>query len=84
MHSLIVANEEVATVDDETPSPAELARETDIKVPSRHLGLAMRSEALFSRGSPLNLPASVFAGATVPVGGILDHPVIVRSSSSKP
>ncbi|MEY9536888.1 RcgA family putative transporter [Sinorhizobium fredii] len=53
-----------ATVDDETPSPAELARETDIKVPSRHLGLAMRSEALFSRGSPLNLPASVFAGAT--------------------
>lgn len=30
----------------------------------RRFGLAQRSEALFSRGSPLNLPASVFAGFT--------------------
>ena len=30
----------------------------------RPIGLAMRSEALFSNGSPLNLPAAVFAGAT--------------------
>jgi hypothetical protein len=53
-----------ATVDDETPSPAELARDTDANRPSRRFSLARRSEALFSRGSPLNLPASVFAGAT--------------------
>ena len=31
---------------------------------TRPSGLAMRSEALFSSGSPLNLPAAVFAGAT--------------------
>jgi hypothetical protein len=30
----------------------------------RPSGLALRSEALFSSGSPLNLPAAVFAGAT--------------------
>jgi len=30
----------------------------------RRFGLAQRSEALFSRGSPLNLPASAFAGFT--------------------
>ena len=53
-----------ATVDDETESPTELARDTDAKGPSRRFSLARRSEALFSRGSPLNLPASVFAGAT--------------------
>ena len=53
-----------ATVDDVTGAPAELARETDIKRPDQRPGLALRSEALFSRGSPLNLPASVFAGAT--------------------
>ncbi|WP_457578712.1 RcgA family putative transporter [Ensifer adhaerens] len=50
-------------VDDETKSPPESARDTFAKGP-RHFGLATRSEALFSRGSPLNLPASVFAGAT--------------------
>jgi hypothetical protein len=53
-----------ATVDDETESPKELARDTDANGPSRRFSLAIRSEALFSRGSPLNLPASVFAGAT--------------------
>ncbi|MGR9398094.1 RcgA family putative transporter (plasmid) [Rhizobium leguminosarum] len=53
-----------ATVDDVIGSPAELARKTDIKRRDRRFGLALRSEALFSRGSPLNLPASVFAGAT--------------------
>ncbi|OCJ02505.1 hypothetical protein A6U85_30545 [Agrobacterium sp. 13-626] len=53
-----------ATVDDVSGAPAELARETDIKRPDQRPGLALRSEALFSRGSPLNLPASVFAGAT--------------------
>ncbi|NTI06550.1 hypothetical protein G6K88_31420 [Agrobacterium rhizogenes] len=53
-----------ATVDDVTGVSAELARETDIKRPEQRPGLALRSEAIFSRGSPLNLPASVFAGAT--------------------
>ncbi|WFU07183.1 hypothetical protein QA648_35360 (plasmid) [Rhizobium sp. CB3171] len=53
-----------ATVEDETGSPAELARETDIKRAERRFSLATKSEALFSRGSPLNLPASVFAGAS--------------------
>ncbi|HKX51549.1 MAG TPA: hypothetical protein VJQ48_14050 [Candidatus Binatia bacterium] len=51
-------------VDDETKSPPELARDTDTRGRRRRIGLARRSEALFSRGSPLNLPASVFAGAT--------------------
>jgi hypothetical protein len=50
--------------DDGTGSPVELARDTDAKWPSRRFSLARRSEALFSRGSPLNLPASVFAGIT--------------------
>ncbi len=52
-----------ATFDDESDSPAELARVTDAKGPRQRSSLARRSEALFSRGSPLNLPASVFAGA---------------------
>ncbi|TGQ51578.1 hypothetical protein EN836_23720 [Mesorhizobium sp. M1C.F.Ca.ET.193.01.1.1] len=52
------------TFHDETESPAELARDTDAKGPSRRFSLARASEAIFSRGSPLNLPASVFAGIT--------------------
>ncbi|KSV73562.1 hypothetical protein N183_24315 [Sinorhizobium sp. Sb3] len=52
------------TVEDETRSPPESTPETFAKRPRRRFGLATRSEALFSRGSPLNLPASVFAGAT--------------------
>ncbi len=50
--------------DDGTESPAEQTPGTDAQGPSRRFSLASRSEALFSRGSPLNLPASVFAGAT--------------------
>lgn len=38
--------------------------DTDGRGAGRRFGLAQRSEALFSRGSPLNLPASVFAGFT--------------------
>ncbi|MER8746050.1 hypothetical protein NKH54_23635 [Mesorhizobium sp. M1004] len=44
--------------------PAELTRDTDAKGPSPRFSLARKSEAFFSRGSPLNLPASVFAGVT--------------------
>jgi len=51
-------------VDDEMEPPAKLERDTEANQPSRRFNLAERSEALFSRGSPLNLPASVFAGAT--------------------
>ena len=58
------APDRTATVDDETNFPAGLARDTHANQRSQHFSLARRSEALFSRGSPLNLPASVFAGAT--------------------
>ncbi|MGJ7042218.1 hypothetical protein J2Y63_005500 [Shinella sp. BE166] len=44
------------------PGPVHFARATPGTI--RPTGLAMRSEALFSSGSPLNLPAAVFAGAT--------------------
>ncbi|RWB10859.1 MAG: hypothetical protein EOQ39_30230 [Mesorhizobium sp.] len=53
-----------ATFDDDTASPAELKRDTDAKGPGRRFSLARKSEAFFSHGSPLNLPASVFAGVT--------------------
>lgn len=53
-----------ATIDDATDSPVELILDTDPKGPSRRFSLARESEAFFSRGSPLNLPASVFAGVT--------------------
>lgn len=49
---------------DEADTPAELTRDTDTTGPTRGFNLARQSEALFSRGSPLNLPASVFAGIT--------------------
>ncbi|MER9560133.1 hypothetical protein [Mesorhizobium sp. M0323] len=53
-----------APFDDETDSPVELTLDTDPKGPSRRFSLARKSEAFFSRGSPLNLPTSVFAGVT--------------------
>lgn len=46
----------------EADSRTELAQYTDAMGPRRRFGLARKSEALFSDGSPLNLPASVFAG----------------------
>lgn len=49
------------TATDATEHQADL--ELNAQEPRRHFGLAMRSEALFSHGSPLNLPALVFAGA---------------------
>lgn len=48
----------------ETVSSSGSEHETRAASPDRFLGLATRSEALFSCGSPLNLPASVFAGVT--------------------
>ncbi|TIU00958.1 MAG: hypothetical protein E5W43_06660 [Mesorhizobium sp.] len=51
------------TTFEDSDSTRELARDPDAKGPGRRSSLARRSEAFFSRGSPLNLPASVFAGA---------------------
>lgn len=54
--------ERTATADDEPDFPAEL--DTNGQRSRQRFSLARTSEALFSRGSPLDLPASVFAGAT--------------------
>lgn len=53
-----------ASFDGEAVSPAELARNTYAKRPKQRFSLAKGSEALFSSGFSLNLPASVFAGFT--------------------
>lgn len=50
--------------DDDSELQAALARDTDANRPRQRFSLARKSEALFSHGSPLNLPASVFAGMT--------------------
>lgn len=52
-----------ATSENETGSPAKLARNHDVTGPSRGFSLARKSEAFFARASTLDLPASVFAGA---------------------
>jgi len=46
----------------ETAPDAEPVRNADRKM--QRIGLARRSEMLFNGGSPLNLPAVIFAGAT--------------------
>ena len=51
-----------------TTDPAPVAMVEPIPAPpvssrQRRMSLAMRSEAIFSRGSPLDLPSSIFAGA---------------------
>ena len=46
-----------------TGSPEEKVLESDDKAPRRGFSLARRSESIFSRPSPLDLPAAVFAGA---------------------
>lgn len=53
-----------APSDDDSEREAELARVPDANGPRQRFSLARKSEALFSHGSPLNLPASVFAGVT--------------------
>ena len=55
--------ERVAQVPDELVSPAGMAVDDGATGLARRFSLAKRSEAIFSRGSPLDLPASVFAGA---------------------
>lgn len=46
-----------------TPAPLQAPGDQERAATGGRLGLARRSEALFSRGSPLDLPATVFAGA---------------------
>lgn len=58
-----VGAERTATIDDASEAPAESAQDHDAVGARRMFSLAMRSEAIFSRRSPLDLPASVFAGA---------------------
>jgi hypothetical protein len=53
-----------ASSDDDSGYRAALARDTGANRPRQRFSLARKSEALFSHGSPLNLPASVFAGMT--------------------
>lgn len=53
-----------ASSDDDSEHQAALSPDTDANRPRQRFGLARKSEALFSHGSPLNLPASVFAGMT--------------------
>ena len=52
----------IGSVEDQ--SGHSLEPDIDARGAGRRFGLAQKSEALFSRGSPLNLPASVFAGFT--------------------
>lgn len=56
-------SERPAPSDGEIASTTDVAAANDAKRSVRRPSLAMRSEAIFSRGSPLDLPASVFAGA---------------------
>ncbi len=54
----------IPTANSVSITPIKLAWEDDLRWPDRVPGLALKSEALFSGGSPLNLPATVFAGVT--------------------
>lgn len=53
-----------APSNDDSEEAAGLARDTEANGSKQRFSLALKSEALFSHGSPLNLPASVFAGFT--------------------
>lgn len=55
--------ERPAPSDEGMASPAETPQQQDTEGSKRGFSIALRSEAFFSRGSPLDLPASVFAGA---------------------
>ncbi|NLS07313.1 hypothetical protein HGP14_28940 [Rhizobium sp. P32RR-XVIII] len=66
------------TVDDEQSSALELTPEAAADRKKQRFGLARKSEALFSGGSPLNLPASVFAGASAL--GFLSYIVGIHSA----
>jgi hypothetical protein len=52
-----------AAIDVDTVVPSPLAHKGEVIWPRRRFSLARTSEAVFNRGSPLDLSASVFAGA---------------------
>ncbi len=54
---------EGVTLDSDADPFAEMVRDVGAVGRRRRFSLARNSEAVFSRGSPLDLPASVFAGA---------------------
>ncbi|AYG70824.1 MULTISPECIES: hypothetical protein [unclassified Rhizobium] len=52
------------TAGDEIQPAGGLAQDSQVSQKRQGFNLAERSEALFSHGSPLNLPASIFAGVS--------------------
>lgn len=52
------------TVENHSQLPDDWAQEREAAPQKKGFSLAKRSESLFSSGSPLNLPASTFAGAS--------------------
>jgi hypothetical protein len=67
------------TVDNQTQPPGDLPQGIDATRRRQGFSLAKRSEALFSHGSPLNLPASIFAGASAL--GFLSYIVGIHSAT---
>lgn len=72
---------QAAAAADQTPLSSASVRIGDANPRARRFGLAIRSEALFSCASPLNLPAAVFAGATAL--GFLSYVAGVHSADFK-
>ena len=67
------------TGDDQTQPAGDLPQGIDATRRTQGFSLAKRSEALFSHGSPLNLPASIFAGASAL--GFLSYIVGIHSAT---
>lgn len=67
------------TVDDQTQPAGDLPQGIDASRRRQGFSLARRSEALFSHGSPLNVPASIFAGASA--HGFLSYIVGIHSAT---
>ncbi|RVJ49427.1 RcgA family putative transporter [Sinorhizobium meliloti] len=67
------------TIDDQTQPASVLAQGIDATRQRQGFSLAKKSEALFSHGSPLNLPASIFAGASAL--GFLSYIVGIHSAT---
>jgi len=67
------------TVDDQTQPAGDLPQGIDATRRRQGFSLARKSEALFSHGSSLNLPASIFAGASAL--GFLSYIVGIHSAT---
>lgn len=78
-HTQVVPDLARATsADDQPPAQADVAESTT-NLTRHRFSLARTSEALFTHGSPLNLPASVFAGASAL--GFLSYIVGIHSAT---